>query len=140
MQPRYFTIREAEALLPELEQKVTELRRVYNEARELYDEVEEMRRRGYRRSGNVIHLYDEETAETELEDVVEAANQLIQEIHAMGCHLKDIEMGLVDFPTVLDGEEALLCWRLGEKSIQYYHPADKGFSSRRPLWRASHES
>jgi hypothetical protein len=48
--------------------------------------------------------------------------------------LRDIEQGIVDFPHLRDGREVLLCWRLGEKRVQYYHELDTGSHERKPLW------
>jgi len=55
------------------------------------------------------------------------------EIQALGAIVKDLELGLVDFPSLRDGEEVLLCWRVGEEEIGFWHPVDEGFSGRRPL-------
>ena len=55
------------------------------------------------------------------------------EIQALGAIVKDLELGLVDFPSLRDGEEVLLCWRVGEDEIGFWHPVDEGFSGRRPL-------
>ena len=63
----------------------------------------------------------------------EALNDEIERIHALGGEVKDLELGLVDFPSTRDGEEILLCWKLGEKSIGYWHAVDGGFASRRPI-------
>ena len=54
-------------------------------------------------------------------------------IGASGARLKDPETGLVDFPARLDGREVLLCWRLGEERIAWYHDAEAGFRGRKPL-------
>jgi hypothetical protein len=55
------------------------------------------------------------------------------EIQALGAIVKDLELGLVDFPSLRQGEEVLLCWRVGEDEIRFWHPVDEGFSGRRPL-------
>ena len=55
------------------------------------------------------------------------------EVESIGCHIKDIQTGLVDFPSRLDGRDILLCWRVGEESIEYYHDLDSGYSGRRPI-------
>lgn len=59
------------------------------------------------------------------------ANYLL--LRSMGILLRDLDTGLVDFPAHLEGEPAFLCWRLGEDAVRYWHPRDRGFSSRRPL-------
>ena len=55
------------------------------------------------------------------------------EIQALGAIVKDLELGLVDFPSLREGEEVLLCWRVGEEEIGFWHSLDEGFSGRRPL-------
>jgi len=47
--------------------------------------------------------------------------------------VRDIEAGLIDFPAVVDGAPAWLCWKLGEPSVAYWHPTTSGFDDRRPL-------
>ena len=55
------------------------------------------------------------------------------ELEAMDIQLKDRRLGLVDFPTELDGRRVLLCWRLGEPAVQYWHDEDAGYAGRQPL-------
>jgi hypothetical protein len=57
----------------------------------------------------------------------------VARIHEAGGLVKDLDEGLVDFPAQRDGEEVLLCWRLGEEEIGFWHGLDEGFSGRRPL-------
>ena len=54
-------------------------------------------------------------------------------LRSRGIVLRDLSTGLVDFPSEIDGEEAFLCWRLGEDEIGYWHGTDEGFGSRKPL-------
>lgn len=61
--------------------------------------------------------------------------RVLAEVEVMGCQLKDIQMGLVDFPAKIQGKDVLLCWRAGEKSVQYYHDLTSGYSGRRPIPR-----
>ncbi|MEE8369781.1 MAG: DUF2203 domain-containing protein, partial [Dehalococcoidia bacterium] len=56
-----------------------------------------------------------------------------QEVEALGCELKDIDQGLIDFRAALDGEEVYLCWKLGEPKIGWWHSLQAGFSGRQPL-------
>lgn len=56
-----------------------------------------------------------------------------QMIEEMGCFLKDIDLGLVDFPTEIGGEIVYLCWQYGEPQLVAWHPVGEGFSSRQPL-------
>ena len=58
---------------------------------------------------------------------------LVEEIEALGAEVKDLEVGLVDFPAEREGETVLLCWRVGEEEIGYWHGLEEGFAGRRPL-------
>ena len=61
--------------------------------------------------------------------------ELIDEIHGMGCFLKDAEMGLVDFYTVYQGRVVYLCWKLGESEVGFWHEVGRGYTYRQPLIR-----
>ena len=63
----------------------------------------------------------------------EALSDEIERVRALGGEVKDIDLGLVDFPSTRNGEEILLCWKLGEKVLGYWHSVDGGFATRRPI-------
>ena len=68
----------------------------------------------------------------------QAANQLrssIEQVQEMGCVVKDLETGLVDFPTLFRGVEVCLCWKLGETAIEFWHGEEEGFRGRKPIDR-----
>ena len=57
----------------------------------------------------------------------------VAEIHSIGVQVKDLDIGLLDFPCQLENEVVLLCWKYGEQGITYYHSMDEGFAGRKPL-------
>lgn len=59
--------------------------------------------------------------------------RIINRIEAYGCLLKDVDLGLLDFPSMREGRAVYLCWKAGEPEITSWHPMDEGYSSRRPL-------
>jgi len=59
--------------------------------------------------------------------------RLIHRIEGFGCIVKDIDLGLLDFPSVRDGEEIYLCWKLGEAKVSHWHGIDEGFPLRKPV-------
>lgn len=73
----------------------------------------------------------------ELRETVEAShaelNEIVARFVAEGVQVKDMDRGLIDFPAEVDGQEALLCWHVGEPRIGYWHSPDDGFAGRRPL-------
>ena len=69
----------------------------------------------------------------EAQALVKRLNELLAEINGLGCELKGLDEGLIDFPTERDGRTVYLCWRLGEERIAYWHELDTGFAGRQPL-------
>ena len=73
----------------------------------------------------------------ELRETVEAShadlNEIVARFTAEGVQVKDMDRGLIDFPAKVDGQDALLCWQVGEPRIGYWHSPDDGFAGRRPL-------
>lgn len=67
------------------------------------------------------------------QQLMDRLNEFSDELHAVGCELKDYEVGLVDFPSVMDGREIYLCWKLGDETIGHWHEVYTGFASRQPL-------
>ena len=59
--------------------------------------------------------------------------RLIYRIESLGCVVKDIDLGLIDFPAMRGDEPVYLCWKLGEPRVMYWHGSDDGFRSRKPL-------
>lgn len=63
----------------------------------------------------------------------QALSDGLEQIRVLGGEVKDLDMGLVDFPGRRENEDILLCWRLGEKRIEFWHAVDGGFANRQPL-------
>jgi len=65
--------------------------------------------------------------------LIEELDAIVQEIEDSGAHLKDVQLGLVDFPSERDGEIVYLCWQFGEPEVAFWHRMEDGFSGRQPL-------
>lgn len=133
MATRWFTIDEANRLVPDLRLMLERLREMQTQARARYEEMRDIREVGYRKDGNLVMLTDYQLAKREFDEVVNEANRLLGEINEVGCRVTDVEMGLVDFPSRVDGAEVYLCWQMDESEIGYYHGVDEGYTGRRPL-------
>lgn len=122
---RYFTLAEANALLPTLSTLMGDLQerraRVAQVRRELAPLLDDQR-------SNVGNAY----ASQLVQDFI-AIEHLIDEIRGLGCELKDINAGLIDFLSQRGGRDVYLCWRYGEPSIQYFHELHTGFMGRQRL-------
>ena len=84
--------------------------------------------------GGVIVPYDKlAELRNEHRHLAETIQAALERIHSAGCLVKDLDVGLLDFPAVIDNEEVYLCWKLGEDRIRFYHRQDEGFAGRKPL-------
>jgi hypothetical protein len=76
---------------------------------------------------------DLNAAQGALRSLAEEVAGCVEELVALGVQVKDLDSGLVDFPAVRDGEPVLLCWRVGEEQVGYWHGLADGFAGRRPI-------
>lgn len=124
---KYFTIEEANALIPRLEMLMERMQRAALHLRsELQDDDGSESERALTTADVLRTRPDLAKPARELEAAVE-------EIERLGCQFKGIDLGLVDFPARIDGKTVLLCWQYGEKQIAFWHRADEGFAGRRAL-------
>jgi hypothetical protein len=129
---RYFTVSEANATLPYLRailRDVTELAGALSERHERLVRL----RPGDRGGLSQAHLEEMEQARTDLERGQERMQEYEEELKQLGVELKDYFTGLIDFPSVLNGREVYLCWRLGEPEVGHWHDLEAGFAGRRKL-------
>ena len=71
--------------------------------------------------------------EAEIGEEAKGVARCVNEIHGLGAQVKDADEGLVDFPALRGEDEVLLCWKLGEEAIEFWHGLEEGFAGRRPL-------
>jgi len=121
-QDRRFTLDEANAMLPELREWLAKMR----EARQV------MLRSGERVKSSVAGNGGGPAGQ-EYTDAVRILREGVERLSAEGIILRDVEAGLVDFPSEREGRLVFLCWRLGEDDVAYWHDVDTGFPGRRPL-------
>jgi len=129
---RHFTPEEANAALAGVRPLVERMvdRRRSHVAALLRQEELEGRIRG---NGGGIPPAELADAAAAVDREARALAQVIDELTEAGVEVKDIDEGLVDFPALRHGETVLLCWKLGEDEIRYWHTLESGFAGRRPL-------
>jgi hypothetical protein len=132
MAAKYFTLAEANELIPVVDQDLRALQSLKRQFETKYLELKKLKEVSY---ATEVGLEDDPffTLETELEFLQIEAKNHIQSFQIKGIELKDIDIGLVDFPALLDDQEVLLCWRQGEAKIEYYHTRNDGFAGRKPI-------
>jgi hypothetical protein len=132
MGKKYFTLAEANELLPAISEQLNELQDIKRQFEQKYIEL---------RGLKLLHRYHEQPQESdpyflrecELEFLQIQFQSGISSLETRGVEVKDIELGLVDFPAMLNGEEVLLCWKQGEDRITHYHGLYDGFAGRKPI-------
>ena len=133
MSDRNFTLDEAESLLPVLES----LLRTAIAGKKLMDEVEaEMQAIAHRvflNGGTNLNIVSLARRKAERGKAEQRLRDALAEIDATGVQVKDLTIGLLDFPCEAEGQTVLLCWKLGEKSITHWHGTEEGFAGRKPI-------
>jgi hypothetical protein len=128
-----FTLDEAQSLLPVLESLLKRAINGKKDAEEIEQRLQEVRQRIFLSGGMQVNVITVMRQRSEMEKLVQQAKDAVAEIDAIGVQVKDLETGLLDFPCVIEGEIVLLCWKMGESRIDYWHTVDAGFRGRKPL-------
>ncbi|MGA2857410.1 MAG: DUF2203 domain-containing protein [Candidatus Sulfotelmatobacter sp.] len=133
MSDRTFTLDEAQALLPVLES----LLRTAMNAKKLMEQVETeqqaLAHRLFLNGGTYLDVVPLARRKAERMKAEQRAKDALAEIDSIGVQVKDLNIGLLDFPCQVDGRIVLLCWKLGEKSITHWHGTEEGFAGRKPI-------
>ena len=132
MEQRYFTAEEANEALLEVRPLTEELVGHRRALVELQERQSAVTARIAGNGGNV-EPHELEEVQAQLDEEVAGIARCVARIHEVGALVKDLDDGLVDFPATRDGRDVLLCWRLGEDEIGFWHGVDEGFSGRKPI-------
>jgi hypothetical protein len=133
MSDRTFTLDEAHTLLPILESLLRQAIQGKKLIEEVDAELQETAHRVFLNGGmllNVVHLA---RRKAEREKSIRRIKDALAEIEATGVQVKDLDIGLLDFPCKVEGEILLLCWKLGETAITHWHGTNEGFAGRKPI-------
>jgi len=135
---KYFTVTEANAMLPLVRAIVDDIVQLKNEIEERSERLRNVRRLPGQRRGE-DNPYDEEVQqiEVEIEKENDRLEEFCDELRRLGVELKDPRVGLIDFLTQIEGREAYLYWKLGEGDIAYWHEIEAGFAGRQSLLEGS---
>jgi len=132
MAQKHFSLEGANRLLPRLGAILERLIAVRREMVEKQTRMEELRAH-VRGNGATAEGRAFAKLKEELEAMARELRQGLEEIEGLGCLIKDLEIGLIDFPALRGEQEVLLCCRVGEERIAFWHGAEEGFSGRKPL-------
>ncbi len=131
--PRYFTLSEAEELLPTIRSRLESAISSKAELAAIDAEFQEISARISMAGGSEINLAQAARRKFERASLMKSIEGAIEEIQSTGCVVKDLDIGLLDFPALLGGDEVYLCWKLGEPKIEWWHHIDDGFAGRRRI-------
>ena len=123
--PRYFSVEQANAALTIIRPLMDEIQLIHQEILDTQPEVWQVIQKAAGNGGS--------RAASQMAQSFERLDKLVHQILDTGVILKDINTGLLDFPSLRDNREVYLCWQHGEERIAYWHEIDAGFVGRQPL-------
>ena len=128
-----FTLEEAQSLLPVMESLLKRAIEGKQLAQQVESGLSDLARRIYLSGGMRVDTDKVAKLRAEMEGHVQRVRESIAEIDSIGVQVKDLDAGLLDFPCRLDDQVVMLCWRMGETTIEHWHPVDTGFKDRQPV-------
>lgn len=133
MSDRTFTLDEAQSLLPVLESLLRTAIAGKKVMEEFEAEQQELNHRIFLNGGTHVDVVPLARRKAERVKAEQRAKDALAEIDSIGVQVKDLDIGLLDFPCEVEGEIILLCWKLGETSITHWHGTQEGFAGRKPI-------
>lgn len=125
MEPHYFTVDEANAALEVIRPLLQEILGIRDEILTRQPEIWPAIERSAGNGGNATL--------SKIAEDFDRLDTLVHKVLATGVEVKDINIGLLDFPALRQGQEVLLCWKYGEEKIGYWHDKEAGYAGRRPI-------
>lgn len=131
--PRYFTLVEARAALPAVSRSIREAVQAKGRYLEAEKEIQDLGQRILMMGGIQVDTRAAEAWKSQRDSNAQTLKTSMERIEEMGVLVKDLDVGLVDFPTLFHGEEVYLCWRMDESDIDHWHGVNEGFAGRKPI-------
>lgn len=128
-----FTLEEAQTLLPVLRsllQRSIDGKKLIEQAEK---EFQDLNHRILLSGGLFVDVPTVARRRAERDKAIQSTKDALAEIEAIGVQVKDLDIGLLDFPCQVDEQVVLLCWKLGEEKIEYWHGLEEGFRGRKPI-------
>jgi hypothetical protein len=131
--PRRFTHAEAQRLLPEVGRLLREALDAKTEYQEAEQAIRDLSERVMLMGGIIVDRERSLNARARRDAAAAMLKGAVEAVQETGCLVKDLDIGLVDFPTLFNGVEVYLCWRLGEPGIEFWHGVEEGFKGRKQI-------
>jgi hypothetical protein len=133
MSDRTFTLDEAQSLLPVLESLLRTAISGKKTMEEVDAEMQALNHRIFLNGGTHVDVVAVARRKAERAKAEQRAKDALAEIDSIGVQVKDLDIGLLDFPCEVEGQVVLLCWKTGEQSITHWHSIEDGFAGRKPI-------
>ena len=133
MPDRTFTLDEAQCLLPVLESLLLTAINAKQIIEEADAELQALHHRIFLSGGMFLDIVPLARRRAERAKAEQQAKDALAEIDSIGVQVKDLSIGLLDFPCEVEGKTILLCWKLGEPAITHWHGLQEGFAGRKPI-------
>ncbi len=130
-----FTHGEAESLLPEVERSLREAIAQKERYEVAGESLRSVAQRVSLAGGSLVNREAIMEDRARRDASGERLKEAVEEIQALGVLIKDLDIGLIDFPTLFRGQEVYLCWKFGERGIRYWHGIEEGFRGRKEIDR-----
>ena len=130
---KIFTLQEAERLVPTVKELLQRAIESKSEVETVEGELQGISERINLLGGSEINPAAVLKLKRGKDEALRTLRNVVGQIEASGCLVKDLDSGLVDFPALLGDEEVYLCWKLGEDSISYWHRVEEGYAGRKPI-------
>ena len=130
---KHFTLDEAQSLLPVLESLLNRAIEARRAAEKIGEELQALNHKIFLSGGMFLDVDSLRKRRQAYDAQLQTVKDSLAEIDAIGVQVKDLDTGLLDFPCLVDGETVLLCWKMGESRIEFWHTLDGGFAGRQPL-------
>jgi hypothetical protein len=128
-----FTFERAAKLLPRVGAALLQAVDLRNEFERAEQEIHSAQQRIGMLGGSLVDSREFLGVRARREASMAQLRQTLESIQEMGCLVKDLNIGLIDFPTLYRGQEVYLCWKLGEAEIGWWHGTEEGFAGRKPI-------
>jgi hypothetical protein len=133
MAERTFTLEEAQTLIPVLESLLRSAMEGKKLIKEVEAELQEAGSRIFLSGGSNVDVLRLARRKSERNKAAQTVKDSLAEINATGVQVKDLDIGLLDFPCQIEDQIILLCWKLGENKITHWHGLTEGFRGRKPI-------
>ncbi|MGC4054329.1 MAG: DUF2203 domain-containing protein [Paludibaculum sp.] len=133
--PRFFTLEQAQRLVPEVSRMLQEAVEARAELEESQREIAERMRKAHQMGGVDLDTERLVLLRKRVEELGKKLKGILDQFEEMGVQVKDLNIGLVDFPTMYRGEEVLICFQLNETGVGFWHGMEEGFRGRKRIDR-----